>query len=166
MADIIEVKRRFFHGLDADKPAAGANGDRYYATDKNKLYYWTAGGWKTGLGYEFVELLSSAAHKQVGDFTTNGVWQVNGLDLSAIVPAGAKAIVVHLNTKDDAVGSIMQLRRDAVNVTNSFFVVTQVANIDIANIGFISVDSDRLIDYFGSNLAFTVIDLTVLGWFI
>jgi len=170
VGEIIESRRRHYIGGDADKdsiPAAGKSfGDSYHANDKGKQYYWNGSAWKTGLGYEFVERLTNAPDRQVGDFITDGTFKVDGFSLAGIIPLGTIAVRLKFDVTDDAAGSSFLVRRDAVNIYNSAAVVTQVANIPRNAIRDISIDSDRLLDYLGSNLAFTLIDITVLGWYI
>lgn len=166
MADIIEVKRRFFHGLDADKPATGANGDRYYATDKNKLYYWTGAGWKTGLGYEYVPREVAVPDYAVGDLVTDGTWKVDGLDFSGFLPVGTKGVVVDIYVVDNLAAQMFTIRQNDVAVRSRSLIRTQVANISVNAPAIIPIDADRLMDYYGQNTVFASIDLTVIGYFV
>lgn len=169
MADITIVKRQHYSGLDADKASVtGAVGETYGATDSGKLYYWNVSlsAWKTGLGYEFVDRLANAPDKQVGDFTTNGAWQVNALDLSGIVPAGAVAVKIAIKITDDAADSYFQIRHSAGQSESFIQGKVPVAHQGHRQVEDVSIESDRLLDYKGSNLAFQAIDVTVLGWYI
>lgn len=170
MGDITESKRRHYVGTDADKdtiPAGGkSKGDSYHANDKGKQYYWNGANWKTGLGYEFVPRAPNAWDKQIGDFTTDGTWKVNGLDISGIVPAGAVAVMLRLQISDDAAGSAFWILSAAGTAMAEFLANTQAAGMVTEVHGVISISADRLLDYKGSNLAFTTINLAVLGWFI
>lgn len=167
MASVTTCKRNHWTGLDADKSGVSPTiGDTYAATDTLKLYYGNGSAWKTGLGYEFVPRNVTAWDKQVGDFTADGVWKVDGLDLSAIVPVGAVAVRLRLSVDDDAANSLMHIRQNATNVRNGLAVKTHVANIGNEGQGDVNIDADRLLDYNASNLVFVSIDLAVLGWLI
>ncbi len=170
MGDITEKRMRHYIGADADKntipAAAKAFGDSYHANDKGKQYYWNGTAWKTGLGYEFVERLVNAHDKDEADFTTDGTYKVNGLDLSGIVPEGAVVVKLQVSILDDAADSQLVLRRDAAQGRNVIDLRTQVANIATTLTQDVSIDSDRLLDYMGSNLVFAAIRVTVIGWFI
>lgn len=169
MGLITEKRMRHYVGADADKasiPAAGkSEGDSYHANDKGKQYYWDGANWKTGLGYEYVPRLTNAWDKGTGDFTTDGTAKVNGLDLSAIVPAGAVGVVLHAEIKDDATDSYLYIYHSAAATISGIRLRTQVANLDIAQTAVLPIDTDRKLDYQGANLAFANIAVSVVGWF-
>ena len=105
----------------------------------------------------------SAADYTLGDFTTDFTW--NDLDLSGIVPAGATFVVISGNINDNAVGSSLQFRKNGnSNNFNSGSVRTQVASATIDFRLIIACDSNRVIEYRASNLTFTTINVTVVGW--
>lgn len=165
MAEIKEFRRRVFEGLDADKAnVTGAIGDHYYATDTNIIYKWDGTRWRGG--YEYIERMVDTSDFTEVDFTCDGNWHVDGLDLSGIVPAGAVAVKLRLALIDDAASSRLVLRRDAAHGENIVDATTQVANIWVGRTEDISIDANRLLDYQASNLVFTAISVTVLGWFI
>ena len=170
MGEIIESKRRHYVGDDADKntiPAgAKAFGDSYHANDKGKQYYWNGTAWKTGLGYEYVPRAATTHDIDEGDLTEDGTWKIDGLDLSAIVPDGAKAVVLGVRMADDAANSILQIRQNVTAAGVVKNLTTQVANIEVEGHATLGIDSNRLMDYSASNLAFTYIRITVLGWYI
>lgn len=170
MADVLEVKRKHYSGLDADKAGiTGVLGDTYAANDSGKAYYWNdaLSAWKTGLGYEFVPRRAADIDKTLVDFTTDGNYKINGLDLSGIVPAGAVAVALKVALSDDAANSFFHIRTNATDSDeNTLSSRTQVATITIYNNGVIPIDSDRLLDYQGSNLVFIAINVTVIGWWI
>jgi len=97
------------------------------------------------------------------DFTTDGDW--HDWDLSAIVPAGAKAVLLRIMLQDDAVASWLQFRENGnSNAYNYIIVRTQVANVVIDADAICSCDSDRVIEYRGADLAFTSTRVIVKGW--
>jgi len=101
----------------------------------------------------------------VGDFTTDGTW--NDLDLSGIVPAGAKAVHLFMVLVDDAAGSLLLFRKKGnTSIFNVAGGSTQVVGVDFDCDIIVSCDANRVIGYYGSNLAFTTINLVVKGWWI
>jgi hypothetical protein len=107
----------------------------------------------------------AAWDKQVGDLTTDGTW--NDLDLSSVVPAdGAERLVLlHVELEDDAAGSAFSVREKGnANAFNVASAVTQVANVLTTADLWVLADASRTIQYMGSNVAFTKIDLCVRGW--
>lgn len=170
MGEITEGTRRHYLGADADKDSIPAvvkdRGDSFHANDSKKQYYWNGTAWKTGLGYEYVPRAVEARDFETGAFTADGTWKVDGLDLSGIVPAGAVAVQLSIVVKDDAANSEFTVRKNATHDINDLFALTHVANIAEFPSGVIMIDSDRLLDYRASNLVWTYIYVTVMGWFI
>lgn len=122
---------------------------------------------KAAAGFgRYVPRAVTAWDKNVGDFTTDGTLKADGLDFSAIIPAGAIAAVIRLSVIDDAVGSVFYLRKNATDIINTVYLETGIVNQRIENLCILNIDSDRLIDYWGSNLVWAAIDVAVLGWFI
>jgi hypothetical protein len=122
-------------------------------------------------------LLADTQHSFVGrgdatdyDFetaalTTDGAW--HDLDLSSIVPAGAKAVLLLIIILDNATNSAFLLRENGnTREYNVSYITTQVANIPMVMDAVCSLDSNRVIEYKGSNLAFTEIDIIVKGWWL
>ena len=66
---------------------------------------------------------------------------------------------------DDAVYSSLQFRENGYSAAyNVGGISTQVANVDIIAELIITCDTNRIIEYKGSNLAFISIDVLVKGW--
>lgn len=163
MGQVEEFKRQAYSGAVADRVEINPlDGDTFYATDTDQLFIGHGGTWVHWP--RFVERLAATEDFSIVDFTTNGVEQVNGLDLSAIVPASAFIVKLKLLVRDDAADSYVRIRRDAVNVTNNINGRVFVANIDAALVQDVSIDTDRLLDYLTTNTTFTAIFVTVLGW--
>lgn len=121
---------------------------------------------ETGFG-RYVPRNCTQADFTTEAFTTNGSWQTDGLDLSAIVPAGAIAVHIAVQTQDNAVGSIFAIQQNATNNHNRLYTITQQAtalNHQIETI--IKIDANRLLDYYATNTTFTSIGVTILGYFI
>jgi hypothetical protein len=97
------------------------------------------------------------------DLTTDGSW--HELDLSGIVPVGAKAVLLTFGIVDNAANSIFRFRKKGnVNIVNITEARTQVANVAIYTMAVCAVDEERKIEYYGSNVVFTGIAITVSGW--
>lgn len=95
--------------------------------------------------------------------TTDETWR--DLDLSGVVPAGAVMVLLGVEVLDDAAGSFIMFRKKG----NSNEIVTakvrvQVANQPIEADRWCAVDSNRVIQYYGTDVAFTSIDIAVKGW--
>lgn len=170
MGEIVESRRRHYVGVDADKasiPAGGKSpGDSYHANDKGKQYYWDGANWKTGLGYEFVPRPLSAWDWTEATLTLDGTWKVDGLDTTAIVPAGAVAIVFLASIIDNAIGTRFRIRQSVGDSSEVLFLETLVANQPGPNVfSIVPCDADRLLDYHG--VAGTdSLDLAIIGYFI
>lgn len=117
----------------------------------------------TGQATKYVVRDATTIDKTLADFTTDGNWHVNGLDLSAIVPAGAIAVQLEIIVTDNAL-SHFYIRRDATNTFNRLNTFVQVVNRTFARTGMIAINSDRLLDYLASNVTWTTIGVTVVGY--
>lgn len=108
--------------------------------------------------------LGAYDYTQAG-LTTDGNFY--DLDLSAIVPAGATWVYLRVSISDDAAGSSIQFRKNGSSGGyDNPIVGTQVAAVSNHASFFVPCDSGRVIEYKGSNLAFTSIGIAVLGWII
>ena len=98
-------------------------------------------------------------------FTTDGTYR--DLDLSSIVPAGAVAVSLSVLIYDNAAGSFFGFRKKGnSNDVNRARIRTQVSNEVIEGDLVVAVDKDRKVQYIGSNLTFSEIDVVVKGWWI
>jgi len=99
-------------------------------------------------------------------FTCDGSW--HELDLSAIIPAGAKAVLLRLTIRDDAVGSYLRFRKTgSANAINRSIIRTQVSmvykNADMV----VALDDNRKIEYSSAaGTTFVSSDLAVGGWWL
>lgn len=99
----------------------------------------------------------------VDDLTTDGAY--HDLDLSGIVPAGAKLVLIRVLMVDDAVSSIFKVRKNGnTNDINTRMLLTQIANIVIDDGLMVQCDTNRVIEYWASNLVWSAIFLAVRGW--
>lgn len=99
------------------------------------------------------------------DLTTDATWR--DLDLSAIVPAGAKAVLFSVGVKDGVVDSDLRFRKNGnTDIYNRAIVRTLVANVYTMQDIVVACDTDRIIEYNGDNLTFTNINIVVKGWWL
>jgi len=106
---------------------------------------------------------SSAANYTQANLTTDNTWR--DLDLSALIPKDAKAVLLYVKLTDDAAGSELSFRENgnfaAINIST---IATQVANVSVYADLIVFADTTGKIEYRGSNLAFTNISVVVKGW--
>lgn len=102
----------------------------------------------------------------ITDFSTAGTYTV--LDLSSIVPAGAKAVLFRLGIVDPATTpSYISLRKNGnTNDSNKFATNTQIANQYVFADGIVEVDTNRKIEYYKNYATVTVLDMNIKGWII
>lgn len=123
---------------------------------------------KAELGFgRYVPRDVAAVDFLVGDFTVDGAWHADGLDLSSIVTAGAIAVHLELALADGTAGLKGEIRGNATTkVQNTLNNRTQVSGLTTPYMqGIVNIDSNRLLDYFFDTGMDTIV-LKVLGWFI
>lgn len=100
------------------------------------------------------------------DFIADATWYE--LDLSAIVPAGAKFVFVKVTLIDAAADSLLNLKKNGEPVDTKNTVACRTMVADIANyiIFLVECDADRKIMYEATEVEWTGIYLNVLGWII
>jgi hypothetical protein len=122
------------------------------------------GGSPTG---GFVHRSSDGWDFNLSDFTTDTTWR--DLDLSSIVPVGAKAVLINVRIKDDAVYSYFMLRKNGDTGNNTEIqTYTAIAWREVRTQPIIAVDSGRVIEYNaeGGGVTWLNIDMRIAGWFI
>lgn len=98
-----------------------------------------------------------------GDFIKDSAW--HELDLSAIVPAGAKAVLFRVDPLNPNVGNKFVVRKHGnVNDINTAKVYIMVSGVPDSRCFSCSLDSDRKIDYWITSGTWMVLDFTVKGW--
>lgn len=170
MGEITEKRMRHYVGADADKDLIPADakdpGDSFHANDTKKQYYWNGTDWKTGVGYEFVPRAVTALDFNTGNFTRDGAYHVDGLDLTGIVPVGTIAVHIELVIRATAANVFGGFRANATTKTyNRILPYTQVANITFSQEAFLYIDSNRLVDYI-FDAQIDNIGVTIKGWMI
>jgi len=97
------------------------------------------------------------------DLTIDGAW--HELDLSAIVPAGAKAVLFASRCEGNAVNWKICIRKKGnTNTVNQACLETIRANVTRYRTGTVAVDVNRKVEYNADNQAWTTLSLTVRGW--
>lgn len=95
--------------------------------------------------------------------TEDSAW--HDLDLSAIIPVGAKAVSLSVAAKDGTVGQQLYIRPNGTTNNQYALVVNiQVANVWMSAQGFIALDSNRVVEYYLSS-GMDYSGITVTGWF-
>ena len=98
-------------------------------------------------------------------FTTDKTWR--DLDLSSIVPTGAKVVLLKALILDDAAGSYIFFRKNGnSNGIAAGGVYTQVANITTMTDINCACDTNRVIEYMALDTTFTAIYVSVKGWWV
>lgn len=97
-------------------------------------------------------------------WSTTGAW--TDQDLSGIVPAGAKAVLLRLELRDAAVGTVLKLRENGnSNDSNAAQRRILVADQNHLTDMVVACDSNRVIEYY-LTAAFDWIRATVAGWWL
>jgi len=105
----------------------------------------------------------AAADMRVGDFAKDGSWHT--LDLSGIVPAGAKAIVFYLGIRCNYVDKKAYFRMFGNTYTYNYSAVRQTVGGVIMQQDLICpVDENRRIEYKIESSIWTTLTFTVKGW--
>jgi len=95
--------------------------------------------------------------------TTKETW--TDLDCSSVVPANAKAILFHVILEDDSIEVSFRLRENGNNnIINVGSLIIQVSNVAITNDIVVPCDSNRIVEYYISNVTWSRIDLVIKGW--
>ena len=105
------------------------------------------------IGWDFV----------IPSWTTNGLW--HSLNLSAIVPAGAKAVL--LQTEVQSMGATDKIRFRELGNANQINMATCEtlrAGIIRSEMKIVASSADRKIQYMADNIAWITINCTVRGW--
>jgi len=120
---------------------------------------------KASVGFgRYVPRAAAVWDLQSANFTRDGNWHVDGMDLSSIVPVGAIAIVLQIEYAQTIPDSYLIFRQ---NDTKLPIRLNNQVGIQINSFNVIMpIDADRLIDYAVNDSLDVVIGVVVLGWFI
>jgi len=103
--------------------------------------------------------------KTILDFICDGGLHEDGLDFSAIVPAGARAVVFNAETMLSIFIPPAKIYRNQVYRQNTFILPVETGGSWAGGHYILPCDPDRLFDYEVGN-GYGAINLTVIGWFI
>lgn len=99
------------------------------------------------------------------NFTTDEKWY--DLDLSSIVPDGAKAVLLTLKIVSTSASADFFFRKKTNSYDyNTCHTATTVAGIRTAADLVCPCSAERVIQYYGEDVVWTEIDLTVKGWWL
>lgn len=117
-----------------------------------------------GLVQMFVDRGDPAAYDYAKtDLVLNGTWQ--DLDLSLLVPAGAKAILLCAHIEGNAVDWRIDFRKKGnTNEINHCGMDTLRANVERHRTSVVACDANRVIQYNADNQAWTTLNLAIRGW--
>jgi len=97
------------------------------------------------------------------DITTDATWR--DLDLSAIVPAGAKAILLKTQLQSANPGDKIQYRKKGnSNEINTCGCEALRANVIRTRLGLTAIDANRVIQYNADDISWTTLNIVVRGW--
>jgi len=120
---------------------------------------------KASVGFgRYVPRSAAVWDLQSANFTRDGNWHVDGMDISSIVPVGAIAIVLQIEYAQTTSDSYLIFRQ---NDTRLPIRLNNQVGIQINSFNVIMpIDADRRIDYAVNDSLDVVIGVAVLGWFI
>ncbi len=105
----------------------------------------------------------AAADFTVANFTDDATWR--DLDLSAIVPASARAILLEIDFKSVSAGKEIRFRKyGQSNAINHWDAEAALGNIHQSAMAIVAIDQNRKIEYNIDNAVWTQLDFTVRGW--
>jgi len=119
-----------------------------------------------GQGMKFVDRGDPSS----ADFTQATIYMdgaAHDLNLSNIIPLGAKAVLFRVSLNDDETGTLLYFyKKGNTNSFNISVIRTIVAGLWHDRDGIVAVSSDRKISYYGSNRVVDGITFVVKGWWI
>lgn len=97
------------------------------------------------------------------DLDLDGAW--HDLDLSSIVPAGAKAVFIIGHVEGNGIDwTIMFRKKGNTNEVNHGGMETIRANVERHRSSIVALNTNRVIQYKADNQAWATLDLAVRGW--
>ena len=95
------------------------------------------------------------------DFIRDGEW--HDLDLSSVIPEGAKIVMLDISVKNDIVSSFLKLRENGnINEVNIAEVRTLVAGVWNSQEGWVACDENRMVEYSAS--PDILLHVKIRGW--
>lgn len=118
-------------------------------------------------GLQYVDRGAVAGAFDFTSFTTNGVIQTSGLDLSSIIPVNTKLVDIYVEVADDAANSAFWFDKPGrLSTYRHYGSRTQVAAAASMGINLTVPVVNQALDYYFDNLTYITTRLTVLGWWI
>lgn len=107
----------------------------------------------------------AAADQTIATLTFDNLW--HDWDMSAVVPEGAKLVLLRTLLKSGVINKRIQFRtKGSVNWPNLTVPRVQVANINFERDCQIAVNSDRVVEYKASVAPWTFCTITIAGWWL
>lgn len=107
----------------------------------------------------------AAADYVTGDFIKDETWRE--LDLSAIVPEGAQAVTCFVLMKAVLTGKFFAVKKGGqVNGVNISQIMSIAAGVYNTADFTVAVDSNRKVEYYAKAGVYTVLNVTVKGWWL
>ncbi len=101
----------------------------------------------------------------VNDFIDDGTWREK--DLSGIVPANAKAVLIEWEFTTVSAGREIKLRKYGnSNEINSWHAETTVGNQHQSGQAIVAIDHNKIVEYNIGNANWSELDMVVRGWWI
>lgn len=124
-------------------------------------------GMVAALGYLTTAYVSrgdpAAADFTIATLALDNNW--HDWDMSSIVPAGAKLVLLHTIVKSGAIDKRIQFRtKGSTNWPSLSVSRVQVANINFERDCLVAPDADRVIQYKVSVVPWTTCHVTIAGW--
>jgi len=158
---IAAVRKWKYDLTDAEKKAYNTRAHRTLRMSGFNLFMREA---MKGLVQMFVDRGDPAAVDKVKtDLTTDAAW--HDLDLSAIVPAGAAAVLLKTRLQSADPGDAIRYRKKGnTNEINACGCEALRANVLRTRLGISAIDANRVIQYNADNIAWTQLDIVIRGW--
>jgi len=97
------------------------------------------------------------------DLEIDGAW--HDLNLAALVPAGAKAVLLKTRLQSADPGDSIRYRQNGnTNEINVCGCEALRANVIRTRLGITAIDTNRVIEYNADDITWTLLDITVRGW--
>lgn len=97
--------------------------------------------------------------------TTDATWR--DLDLSAIVPANAKYVLLRTSLESANPGDMIRYRENGnANEINICSCESLRANVERNRMVMVACDANRVIEYNADNIAWTTLSIVVRGWWV
>jgi hypothetical protein len=104
----------------------------------------------------------AAADRTQATLIADSVWR--DWDLSSVVPAGAKSVLLRVYGGNTGVAEIQFRKNGNSNAYNVAKVATQVAGVAVGADVTVACDANRVIEYYLANVGTWTVTVTIAGW--